>query len=487
MLKTGAEHLESLRDGRAVYVADERVRDVTEHPAFRNAARMYAALYDLKADPANRDALTFEEGGERFSMYFLRPRSREDLIRRTGAHKKIADFSYGLLGRSPDVVASTITGLSMKPEVLDEGGQGYGANLLAYHALMRKHDLYICYAVLPPQGGRDPKLYEVGERRSPTLRVTAEDAAGVTLNGMKLLATGAVFANEVLVGNILPLAPNQVKESITCALPLNQPGLMMWARTPYEREVREEFDNPLSYRFDETDSMLVFDNVKVPWERVFVHDNADLSRAIYVRTPAHCMHNHQSNVRFWSKLRLLVGIASLIAKSNGARDIPAVRDTLGRLAGYEAGYAAMIAGQHQAYETLDHGYVLFNRRFMYAAVLWALEHHSAICDTVRELMGGGALQMPASIGVMRDPALRRLFEDFWATPTQSATERFKLFRLAWDLIGSEFASRHVQYEKFYVGAPFVSRSYNFVNAPWDELHGIVEGLMDGYDLPADLR
>ena len=156
MLKTGADHLASLRDGRAVYIGDERVSDVTSHPAFCNAARMYAAMYDMKADPAQRDVLWFEEGGERFSMYFLRPRSREDLIKRTAAHRKIADFSYGLLGRSPDVVASTITGLSMKPEVLDEGGRGFGANLLAYHARMRAQDLYTCYAVLPPQGGRDP-------------------------------------------------------------------------------------------------------------------------------------------------------------------------------------------------------------------------------------------------------------------------------------------------------------------------------------------
>jgi 4-hydroxyphenylacetate 3-monooxygenase len=492
MLKTGAEHLASLRDGRAVFIADERVADVTAHPAFREAAAMYAALYDMKADPAHRELLSYDEDGERVSLYFLRPRTREDLVRRTAAHRKIADFSYGLLGRSPDVVASTITGLSMKPEVLDAGGRGaggagYGANLLAYHALMKRRDLYTCYAVLPPQGGRDPTLFGANQRRTQTLRVTAEDADGVTLNGMKLLATGAVFANEVLVGNILPLDASQVKESITCAIPMNQPGLMLWAREPYARGVRAEFDSPLSYRFDETDSMLLFQDVKVPWERVFVHDNAELSRAIYVRTPAHCMHNHQSNVRFWSKLRLLVGIASLVAKSNGARDIPAVRDTLGRLAGYEAGYAAMIAGQHQQFETLEHGYVLFNRRFMYAAVLWALEHHSAICDTIRELMGGGALQMPASIAVMRDPALRQLFEDYWTTPAESAVARMKLFRLAWDLIGSEFASRHVQYEKFYVGAPFVSRSYNFVNAPWDELHGIVEGLMDSYDLPEDLR
>ena len=118
MLRTGKEHLESLRDGRVVYVGDERVDDVTTHPAFRNAAATVAALYDMKADPANRDAMTFEEDGGRHSIYFLRPKSRDDLQRRTVGHQRIADFTYGMFGRSPDHVASFVTGMVLKPEEL---------------------------------------------------------------------------------------------------------------------------------------------------------------------------------------------------------------------------------------------------------------------------------------------------------------------------------------------------------------------------------
>ncbi|HEX7006862.1 MAG TPA: 4-hydroxyphenylacetate 3-hydroxylase N-terminal domain-containing protein, partial [Alphaproteobacteria bacterium] len=380
MLRTGQQYLDSIRDGRAVYVGDELIRDVTTHPAFRNAAQMYAAMFDLKADPKYRDTLFYEEDGERFSMYYLMPRSRDDLLKRTAAHRTIAEFSHGLLGRSPDHVASSITGLAMKPEVFDEGGQGFSANVVNYYEKLKREDLYACYAILPPQGARSPELYESQDRKPPTLRVTAEDDAGVTLNGMKMLATGAVFANEVMIGNILPLARSQVKESITCVLPIATPGLSLWSRKPFERDARNRFDNPLSWCFDETDSMVVFKDVKVPWERVFVHDNPDLSRNIYIRTPAHAMSNHQSNVRFWAKLRLLVGVAGRITQSNGARDIPAVREILGRLAAMEATYAAMIAGQQQACETLDSGYVQVNRRLVYAAVNYALETHAEICD-----------------------------------------------------------------------------------------------------------
>lgn len=318
MLKTGAEYLEQLRDGRVVYIGGERVDDVTRHPAFRHAARTVAAIYDLKADPAHRDLLSFEEDGERYSLYFLKPRTRDDLARRMRAHRKIAELSYGMLGRSPDHVSSFVTGMVLDTSVFDRGGAGYAQNLADYYAHMRHHDIYAVYAVLPPQAARNPEFYERQNLPIPTLRVVREDDDGVVISGMKMLATGAVLANEIWIGNLLPLAPNQSKEAITCALPCNAPGLTLWSRKALEREARTEFDSPLTWRFDETDSMVMCDNVKVPWEKVFVHDDAVLAREIYIKTPGHCFGNHQSNVRFWAKLQLIVGLASRIAQSTGA-------------------------------------------------------------------------------------------------------------------------------------------------------------------------
>ena len=110
MIKTGAEYLESIRDGRVIYVGREQIPDQTIHPAFAGCARTYAALYDMKADPANAEIMTFEENGERYPMYFLRPRNQEDLVRRNRAHRMITDFTFGLMGRTPDAVAGNISG-----------------------------------------------------------------------------------------------------------------------------------------------------------------------------------------------------------------------------------------------------------------------------------------------------------------------------------------------------------------------------------------
>jgi 4-hydroxyphenylacetate 3-monooxygenase len=483
MLKTGQEHLESLRDGRKVFIGSEAVDDVTTHPAFRNAARSFAMLFDRKREPENIDLMSFEEDGERFSSWFLMPRTVEDLQRRMETHRRVAEWSHGLLGRSPDHVASFVTGLAMKPEMFDDIRPGFGANITNYYRYMRKHDIFATYTVLPPQGARKPELYEREGMMVPTLRVTAEDDNGVTLNGMKMLGTSAIFCNETWVGNLLPLAPNQIKESITCAVPLNSEGIQIWSRKPFERYAVSEFDSPLTWRFDETDSMVIFKDVKVPWEKVFVHDNPEMSRGIYVTSPSHAMGNHQSNIRFLEKLKLIVGIAHKIVEANNVGHIPAVQGVLGQLAAWQASLEAMIYGQIQNYEEVVPGYVTINRRYMYAALHWCTTMHSQICDIVRELLGGGPFQMPADISVIDDPEMRKTFEDYWSVPGQTALDRMKLNKLAWDLLGSEFAGRHMQYEKFYAGPNFVVTNYSYLNAPWDDLDARVDSILDSYGVP----
>jgi 4-hydroxyphenylacetate 3-monooxygenase len=346
--------------------------------------------------------------------------------------------------------------------------------------------VYVVYAVVPPQAARNPEFYQRQNIPVPTLRVVREDDDGVVISGMKMLATGAVFANEIWIGNVIPLAPDQKQEAITCAIPCNAPGLKLWSRQPVEHKAESEFDSPLSYRYDESDSMLLCDDVKVPWERVFVHGDALLSRDIYIKTPSHCFGNHQSNVRYGSKMKLLAGLASKIAHATGADQVPAVREVLGRISAQEAMIAGMVNGQINAFETWpggDEGYVCFNRRMMYGALEWCTQNYSKFIDDLRELCGGGVFQMPANISVMQDPDLARQFQTYWHTPQGDALTRMKLFKLAWDMVGSEFAGRHQQYEKFYAGASFIIRNHSYRETDWGAFHKIVDNLTASYDVP----
>jgi 4-hydroxyphenylacetate 3-monooxygenase len=480
VLKTGKEYLDSLRDGRRVYVGKSLVKDVTAHPAFARAAQTIADIYDYKADPAHREVMTYVEDGDRHSSYFMRARSRADLAKRSATHKRIADLSYGLLGRSPDYVASFVTGMAVWPQVFGDNAD----RVSAYWRHMRDEDVYAAHAIVAPQAARDPAYYEHANMPVPTLRVVADNDAGVVVHGMKMLATGAILANEIWIGNILPLAPENKAESVTLAVACGEPGVSLWSRKPLEPAAATQFDSPLTWNFDETDAMVLFDRVQVPWERVFVHNDVALSRDLYFRTPAHAYGNHQSSVRFRAKLELLIGVASRIAQSTGADQVPAVREVLGRLASQEALLTGLIDGQLWAAESWGN-FFSYNRRSMYAAMNWCIEHYSGLVDVLRELCGGGVMQFPADCSVMDDDRLAATFREFWSTPQLDAVQRMKLHRLAWDLVGSDFAGRQLQYEKFYAGAGFIVRGHNFREAPWERFQSIVDGLLSSYTCSLD--
>jgi len=484
MLLTGKEYLESIRDGRKVYIGSELVEDVTAHPAFRNAAKSFAGIYDRKRAPENRDVMVCEEDGDTFSTYYMLPRTREDLLRRFETHRRIASWTHGLLGRSPDNFPSYVSGLAMDPAMFDRIRKGFGDNIRNYHRHMRKNDIFASHTVTNPQGWRTANPAASAKRTSPTLRVVAEDDRGVTINGLKMLGTAMVFCHETWCGNLQPVAPGNEKETITCAVPLNSPGVSIWSRKPYELHAKSEFDNPLASRFDENDAAVLFENVKVPWERVFCHDNIEMTRAIYMLTPGHAMANHQANVRFLEKLKFIVGIAGKLVEMNGAGQVPAVQFTLGRLAAMQATLEGLIMGAINCGEAQTPPFHTVNRRYVYAALHWCSNHHSEICDTVRELMGAGVFQMPADASVLENKETREKFETYWSVPGQSAKDRMKLLNLAWDLLGSDFAGRHMQYEKFYAGPSFVMNGYSYNTAPWKNWTADVDALLASYDAPS---
>ena len=484
MLISGQRKLEQMRDGRAVYVGAERVDDVTSHPAFREGAKTVAGLYDLKSNPDQRELFSFEEDGERISLYWLRCRNRDDLARRMRCCKAIADFTYGFVGRSPDQVSGLVTGLSMNAALLDRIHEGFGQNLLKYYEFARKNDLYLSFAVTPASGRKDASLFPGQQRDDPNLQVVAEDDSGVTVSGMKMLATSAVYADEILIGNLTPIDEKFKSEAITAAIPLNAPGLTLWSRQPYAQHVAQQADYPMSFRYDETDSVLVCDRVKIPWERVFLHNDAAMSRRIYIETPANCYQNHQSNIRFWAKMQLIVGLASRICQANGTDKIPAVREQLGRLASLEALIGGLVHGQIDAWENWPEGFATPNRRIMYAALNWCQESHTGIVDALRTLLGGYPLVMPASIDVLTDESMRDVFQRWWKTPSIDAVERHKLYKLAWDITGTEFAGRHMLYEKFYAGSSIVVRNQSDREAPWANFHAVVDGLLASIEVPA---
>jgi 4-hydroxyphenylacetate 3-monooxygenase len=483
VLRTGEDYLAALRDGRRIYIGGELVTDVTKHPAFRNTARSFARIYERKRASENLDVMSFVENDERFSSWFLLPKSRGDLEQRAECHRRLAEWSHGLLGRSPDHVPAFIGGMVMVPELFDACRTGFGQNVVDYFDHLRRGDLFACYLVLTPQGSRDPKIYKDTGTENPTLAVVAEDSDGIVVSGLKLLGTSAVFADEAWIGSMIPLGPDQVDEAVTFSVPINHPGVQVWVRESFERKAENKVDHYFASQFDESDGVMIFDNVHIPWNRVFCHRNIPLMRDMYFKTPAHVMGNHQSNWRFIEKLKLMVGIAHKACDMAGVINIPAIQQSLGKLAAAEASLLGLLAGQIDQFETLPNGYTHVNRRFLYAALQWCASNYQQIAEDVRALMGAGPFLLPADISVFDNPQTRLAFEKYWALPTTPAGERYKFVKMAWDLLGSDFAGRHTQYEKFYGGPPHIMDLYSFFNCPWSERRAAVDKVLMDMDIP----
>lgn len=479
MLRTGKQYLEDLaKRGGEIYLGGEKVDNVAAHSAFRNAAATVAKMYDTTSDPENRGRLTYldEEAGAHCNAIFLRPRSRTDLEARNRVHEAWAKCSWGLFGRSPDHVAGWITGMACMPEMLDMHGQGFSKNIQEYYRYVRDNDLFVTYAIVPPAGAKSADAMSNSKQTAAPdskwgegagLRVVKEDETGLTLWGFKILATGAVLADEILIGNYQPLAKGQEAMAVSCAIPVNAPGLKLISRNSFERSAVSELDNPLAFRYDETDAVVFCDNVHVPWSRVFAHGHTDSARAIFNDTPAHVLGNAQAHIRHLAKLRLILGVMLKVIEANGLANLPPVRDTLGMLATRVAMVESMVVAETAAPEQWANGYVAQDRQSMYSTMAYMMEYYPQFIQVMRELMGSHVFQQPADIGVFSNPVTADIYAKFTMADREEAIERYKLMHLAWDLIGTEFASRHTQYEMFYNGAKHVARARAYGHFRWD--------------------
>ena len=486
MSKTGSQHLKSLSDGRVVFLNGARVEDPVNHAAFRNATRTVAHLYDLQSDDPERMTFRSPTSGGQVGRHWQLPRSPEDLALRRQAMTLWARASCGFFGRSPDHIPTSVCGMLMDLQRFRQSDPTRANALQGWFEYARDRDLYVTYTIINPQSNQSKGPADQGFENHPGLRIVDEDGQGITVRGAKMLGTGAVMANEVFVANIGPLRPGEEAFASSFAVPLGTPGVRILSRKSYEQHAVSEFDNPLSYRYDENDAVVVFDDVKVPWDRVFVHRDIGLAASQFRDTYAAPMQNHHSQIRLSVKLQFLAGLARRIAEINGIIDIPQVRDQLGRMSAAVTMVESFVRAMEAAGERAGDFYAP-SRAIMHAATCITQELYPQFVTWVRELAGGGMIMLPSSAEDFGDDELRGLIGRTQRSGVTDAYGRVKALKLAWDAVGSEFASRHVQYEMFYAGATVFQRAAAYRTFDWDNAAGLVDGVLGQYDLPPELR
>jgi 4-hydroxyphenylacetate 3-monooxygenase len=483
MTRSGNDYICGLRDGRTVLLNGEHVADVTAHPAFAGGVRTVAYLYDLAHDPANRDLMTYPSprDGQPINKAWLIPRTRENLAARRRAIKFWADASFGLLGRSPDHVASFFAGFAGSPSFYARGGQQFADNLLRFAAKAADEDLYVSYVIVHPTIDRAKPAHQQAE---PYLYAgaAAERDNGIIIRGAQMLGTGSVMSDYILVTVILPLRPGDEDYAISCVVPNRATGLKLYPRRPYALGTTSVFDYPLSSRFDETDSLVVFDDVFVPWEDVFIYKNIELTGGQFSVTAAHVLGNTQSHIRSWAKLQFLAGLVKRCMDLSGRSANSEITSQLGDLATRVSIVEGMILGAEAAAEPDPFGVMRPKDSLLYANQVYQQALYPQLLNQIRAMMGGSLIQLPATVNELREPGSAADIERYVRWPKASGPERVKLLKLLWDAIGSEFGSRHLQYEMFYAGEPSSIHGREFRNFDWAAAEALVDRCLASYDM-----
>jgi len=479
-MRSGADYLDTLNDGRTVLIDGDVVENVREHPAFSRIAQTISELFDIAADPANGMQFHSDEIGGPANRVFGIPRTSEDLKLRRQAVETWAKHSHGWVGRSPDHVGSFFAAFGSNAGVFANEKRDFEGNMRRFYERILAENLYLAYAIIPPQvsratsaSGWDDDYLQVG--------VVRETEEGLIVRGSQMLATGAAIADEVFVTCIKPLGADDVDFAISFALPVATPGMKLLCRRPYAPAATSEFDYPLTTRYDEPDSLMIFDDVLVPWDRVFIDRNTEALRRQFFDTGAHVLGNWQAQTRFSVKLQFIASVARKVTQMNGTEKIPSVQEKLGELAAVIAGVeSALLAAEYTATPDSS-GMLVPGKRALYGAMGLQSETYPRVIEMLRDLVGGGVLQLPASAKDMASSVTRPDIDRYIQSPGANSEERVKLFKLAWDIIGSEFAGRHQQYELFYAGAPFVVKGvYTFHNYGYAPLVAELDEFLGSY-------
>ena len=449
--RSGNNYLSALRKLKAeVWIGGARVEDPTTHPALVNCARSIASLYDMQIE--HPEAMTYRvDDGDRAGLSFIQPRSAEDVRRRSAMFRRWAEFSGGMIGRSPDYLNASIAAMAVAREFFAASDPRFGDNIQGYYQQARKHDWCATHTLLNPRASRAAGW--AGHTDADlALKLVEKTAAGIVVSGARILATLGPLSEELMVfpSTVLKEEAGAEKFALAFAINCNAPGLKFICRDPFDLG-RSRFDAPLASRFEEMDSMVIFDNVLIPWERVFLCGDIQRCNVVYAETNAVLNMMHQVVVKNAVKAEFLLGLAAKIAEVSDAMALPHMRDRLAEMIMtaelMRSCLRAAEADAHQdkwgefvpARPPLDVARNLFPRLYPRLVEIIQLNSSSSLMVTPSEADFAGPLL----------PDIER----YLATAGALARDRVALFRLAWDAAGSAFGGRQVLYERFFFGDP----------------------------------
>ena len=465
-VRSGAQYLAGLQDGREVWSGGERIDDVTTHPATRRGAATLGRFLDRQMDDDVRDTVTYvDEDGDRCAMAFMAPRSKDDVKARGRAYYEWATWSHGMFGRTPDYKNASLMSFATAKSWLDQGverGMGqadFAANMQNYYDYVRKNDKVLTHTLVNPQ--KSHAVAKEGKYDDEVaLHVVKETDAGIIVKGARLLATLGPLADEIEVfpSTLLRGSEENIPFAFAFAIPINTPGLKLIARDTYDHG-KSEFDAPLSSRFEEMDAVVIFDNVLVPWERLFMYREPLLCNQAFAATNAVVHMMHQVACGKLAKAEFMVGLMTAIAQSSGKdKDLHVKGQIAEVMMMTETVRALLYSAEEQAHEDQWGNFVPLRRPIDTSRNLFPKFYPRMV--EILQLLGSSSLMAtPAEADFSN--ALAGDVEQYFQLSNADSKDRVAMFRLAHDVCVSGFGNRQALYERFFFGPPAIMASGYF--------------------------
>ena len=458
-IRTGQQYLEAIANPRDIRIDGEKVTNVVTDPRFAGGAKTMAMIFDLQNRPDLIDKMTYMENGERYGLSHKMITTAEELSERKDMFKIWSDASCGTFGRSPDYMNVYLMAMAA---AADQFGD-YADNVTNYYKYIRDHDLSMTHTLVNPQVDRSKPVEQ--QDKDLAAKIVETNDEGIVIQGARMVSTLSAYADEILVvpSGIIKNNPEAYPYAFAFAIQADAPGVIHISRpSVVHQNEGHPMDYPMSGRFDETDAMIIFDNVLVPWERVFTHSDVTMCNEFYKRTNIGAHILDQSTVRSLAKAEFYRDLAYTIVNTTKTDGFINVQNLLAELMTSVEIVRSVIVAAH-AEAKIVNGIMSPNAAPYAALRLRYPDMYQRMCEIIRILGAGGLVAVP-SYAEFESDETREFVEKYFQSANGDSRSRTKLFRLAYDASISSFAGRQQLYERYYSGDPVRSAAIMYNSA-----------------------
>ena len=415
-------------------------------------AQSLAALYDLQHRPDLIDMMTYVEPstGERVGMSFIVPTTKDDLTRRSVMNKVWADATLGFMGRTPDYLNVNVMAAGMAADYFSQCDPRFGPNALAYFHHVRDHDLALTHALTNPQVDRSKSVSQLDDP-FVALGIVRETGDGIIVRGARMLATLPI-SDELLIfpSTVLKGGDDLKPYTLAFAIPNDTPGLSFQCREPLDIG-RSHADHPLGSRFDEMDTMVFFDDVLVPWERVFLMNDVELANQAYTKTGAVLHMAHQVVNLKISKTESFLGVMQSVIDMIGTGGYQHVQEMVAEVVIVLEIMKSLKVASEAGATINDYGVMTPAHGPLDTARNYFPGVYHRMVEILELISSSGMIMIPTEDDRLGPRAAD--IRKYLGSAGPSSDDRVRLFRLAWDMTLSGFGGRQSLYERFFFGDP----------------------------------